>query len=90
METVATDGKSPIFYLRSSTNIIFNRQKHYSSHLYISILSSGVCKYNPYRDNSFSTTYGTLNIDGIRSLFIIYKLPGIEVNIKRCELNMLA
>jgi len=30
------------------------------------------------------------NIDGIRSRFIIYKLPGIEVNIKPSELNTLA
>jgi hypothetical protein len=30
------------------------------------------------------------NIGGIRSLFIIYKLPGIEVIIKRSELNIFA
>jgi hypothetical protein len=47
-------------------------------------------KYNPYRDNSFSTAYEALNIDWIRSLFTIYMLPVIEVNIKRSELNILA
>jgi hypothetical protein len=34
--------------------------------------------------------YEALNIDGIRSVFIIYKFPGIEVNIKRNELNIFA